>query len=218
MSKKTVKVILMFVGILILIASYLFIFMDYTTKTDALNVEISDLDTKLNTLSGYEAGLPRFTETIAQDRTAVGDMLSKYRSVERPEDFIMLATALEDNVGLSVTGLTFEAPAAIWAATGVTDGKDVNAPVTQMPLVCYKTGSAISGEMNYEQVKQALDYISKQPGVMRLNSLNLTYDSSTGFIKGELSLEKYYITGLDIPEQETKIPAMDIGKNVLIGS
>jgi hypothetical protein len=192
--------------------------MDYTSKTDALSTEISDLNTRLNTLSGYESSLPKFTDAIAQDKTSIDEALGKYYSSERPEDFIMLATELEDRVGLSVTGITFEQPAAVWAITGVTDGNGESAPALPMQLLCYKVAAAISGTMNYEQVKQALDYISAQKDVTKLNSLNLTYDSSTGYITGDFALDKYYITGRDFPDHETNIPYADFGKDILIGT
>ena len=218
MSKKTVKYILMFLGILIFLASYLLVYMDFTSKTDTLNTDISTLDAKFSTLRGYEASVPRFTDTIAQVKTAVGEALGKYGSSERPEDFIMLATVLEDRVGLGVTGMSFDTPAAVWTIAGVTDGTSADAPVLPLQLTCYKTASTISGSMNYEQIKQALKYISDQKDVTKLSSLTLSYDSSTGFITGEFALDKYFITGRDIPDKETVIPQMDLGKDILMGT
>ena len=218
MSKKTAKYILMFLGILIFMASYLLVYMDYTSKTDGLSIDISDLRTKLDTLNGYEVSLPKYRDTVAQNKTDISGVLDNFYSSARPEDFIMLATGLEDSVGLSVTGLTFDEPAAVWAITGVADGKDDSVPAVPLQLMCYKTSSTITGSMNYEQIKQALDYISRQKDVTKLNSLNLTYDSSTGFITGEFLLDKYYITGRDVPDNETKIPYTELGKSILMGT
>jgi hypothetical protein len=54
--------------------------------------------------------------------------------------------------------------------------------------------------------------------VTKLNRLDLSYDSATGYINGVFVLDKYYITGRDIPAHQAVIPYADFGKSVLIGS
>lgn len=217
MSKSTVKYILMFLGVLIFLACYLLIYMDYTTKTDNVNSEIKGLNERLTTLKGYDADMTRLTEGISQDKTEISIYLDKYYSSERPEDFIILSTDLEDNVGLGVTGLTFAEPAAIYAIAGVGDGKDDRTPVVPLELLCFRISSTITASMDYEQMKQALDYIAELKDVTKLNSLDITFDSSSGLITGALSLDKYYITGRDIPEHQTDIPFTELGKDILMG-
>ena len=218
MSKKSLKFALMFLGVLVFIGLYILVYMDYTSKTEALDADIAKLTTRLGTLTTYSSNLPKYTSGIAQTKSMIGEALDKYTSSERPEDFIMLATDLEKNVGLTVTGMTFGESPAIYTINGVKDGKDSKAPVSPIPLTCFKTSATLSATMKYAQLKQTLDSISAQKDVTKLNVLTMTYDSSTGLIAGTFSLDKYYITGRGIPEHQATIPYTALGKNVLIGT
>jgi hypothetical protein len=218
MSKKIVKYILMILGLIIFLAGYFLVYMDYTAKTDAANEDIKKLSQRLDVLNGYKAELGKYEESIAKDTAAVNNILDRYTSMERPEDFLMMTTAMEKDVGLSIGTQTFADPTAVYAFKGLSGGNGNKDPLKQIDLTCFMLSSTISGSMTYDQMKQALDYIDKQKDATRLNTLDMNYDSSTGLINGSFILDKYYITGRDMPEYQTDIPYSDFGKSVLIGS
>lgn len=218
LSKKTIKYALMFVGLLIFLACYFLVYMDYSTKTDALNTDISGLNKRLDTLSGYNSDLPKYKSSIEENKAAISDTLGKYYSAERPEDFIVLATDMEKNIGLTVGGLSFTDPVVIYGIAGVTDAKNVGDPVKPLKLTSFMVSSTITASMKYAQMKQALDYISSLKDVTKLDSLDLTLDVTTGLITGGFVLDKYYITGRDIPDHQTGVNYTNIGKSTLMGS
>ena len=217
-SKNALKYIMMFLGVLIFIALYLLVYTDYTAKTDAVNLEIATMNTRLSTLSNYNTNLKKYTTGIADAKAAVADILGKYSSMERPEDYIMLAADMESKVGLTLNDISFAEPIAMYAISGVKDGKSDSKPLEPLQLMCYKLTSTFGGTMKYDQMKKSLEYISRLNGMTKLGSLSLTYDSSSGLINGSFGLEKYYITGRDIAEHQTTIPSLPLGKNTLFGA
>ncbi len=209
---------LMFLGVIIFLAGYFMVYMDYSDKTDALNTEITTLNVKLDKLKEYSANIAQYKSTIEEDRSAVNDTLSRYNSVEMPEDFIMLATDLENNLGLDISTLSFTKSLPVFTITGVKDADDYNVPLKTATLTGYKISSTIGGQMSYSQMKLALDSICSQKTVTKLDSLSINFDSSTGYIMGNFAIDKYYITGRDIQEHQAVIPFTQLGKSVLMGS
>lgn len=66
-------------------------------------------------------------------------------------------------------------------------------------------------------MKEVLTYIYKQDDATSLDSVDLSYDATTGLILGSLIINKFYITGRDIEEHQANVPYTDIGKDVLMG-
>lgn len=218
MSKSTVKYVLMFLGLIIFLAAYLLVYMDFTDKTEALDTEISTLNNRLEQLEGYNAKIPDYKKAIEENKLFISETLSKYYSIDTPEDFIMFATALEDKEQLEINTLSFTEPALIYGIMAVKDTDDYTVPAETTTLMGYKVSSTMGGSMSYRQMKSALDFIYSQKDVTRLDSLNLNYDSSTGLILGSFLIDKYFITGRDIQEHQAVVPYTDLGKSVLIGS
>lgn len=225
LSKNTVKYILMLLGFVIFLAGYFLVYMDFTEKTDAATAAIEELNQRLAVLNGYKAELDKYKAGIEEKKASVNDILGRYYSDEQPEDFLMLAVAMENEITpgaggapFAVNSMTFAEPVLVCSINGIEDGETADDPVAPRELKCYMLSSKLNATMKYDQMKQALDFIGRQKDVTKLNRLDLNYDSSTGYINGAFVLDKYYITGRDIPAHQAVIPYTDFGKSVLMGS
>ncbi len=218
MSKRTVKYILMLLGMIILLAVYFLVYTEITAKTDALNSEISTLNNRLDQLNSHNEKVPSYKSAIEENRVIINDTLSRYYSANTPEDFIMFATDLEETVKITISTLSFSEPELIYSMMGVKETSDYTVPAEPLRLDGYKVSSVMDGSMNYEQMKTTLEFIYSQPDVTTLDSLNFNYDSSTGLILGSFAIDKYFITGRDIQEHQAVVPYTDFGKSVLVGS
>jgi hypothetical protein len=107
MTKNAVKYALMFLGILILLIAYLFVYTDYTDKTEALGKEIATLNDRLSQLSGYHEKENAYKSSIEENKASINEMLGRYYSNETPEDFIMFATDMEATLDVDITAMSF---------------------------------------------------------------------------------------------------------------
>lgn len=217
-SKNTTKYILILFGVLILIASYFLVYMNFSDKTDAVNTERARLSQKLDQLKGYQAQAAKYESGIEEAKSSVSGTAGRYFSVVRPEDFIMFANGWESNLGLIVNSMSFTEPVFVCSIAGVEDAKDNKAPAQTLSMFGYKLSSTINTQMTYSQMKQALENITAQKDVTSLESLNINYDATTGLILGSFVVNKYYITGRNIQEHQVSVPYSSIGRSVLIGS
>lgn len=217
-SKSTTKYILIIFGVLILIASYFLVYMNFSDKTDAINTERARLTQKLDQLKGYQAQAAKYQSGIEEARSSVSETAGRYFSVVRPEDFIMFANGWEGNLGIIVNSMSFTDPVFICNIAGVEDPKDNKSSARVLSMYGYKISSTINTQMTYGQMKQALENIAAQKDVTSLESLNISYDATTGLILGGFVVNKYYITGRNIQEHQVDVPYSSIGRNVLIGN
>lgn len=217
LTKNTLKYILIFLGLLIFLVAYLFVYVDFTDKTDVLNKEIADLNGKFDQLSAYHAQIPAYKSGIEEKRAFISKTLGKYYSNETPEDFIMFATDMETTLDVAISALSFSQAEPVYTVTAVKDTDDYTVPLETTTLTGFKLSSTIDGTMDYNQMKSALDFIYAQTDVTKLDSLTMNYDSSTGLIMSSFVLDKYFITGRDIQEHQAAVPYVELGKSVLIG-
>lgn len=217
MSKTAAKIMLVALGLIIFLACYMFVYMDFSAKTDAVTKEVGELQTKVSTLSAYSAAMKKNSGAIETMRTDMNTALTRYYTSEKPEDFILLANDMETKLGLSVDTISFTTPKPFYLLSGVKDGKTPKDPVTPLQLTCYNVSSTMGAKMKYSQMKQALDFIKEQKDVTRLQSLVLNYEATTGDITGTFVIDKFYITGRDLPDHNPSIPYNTLGKSTLMG-
>jgi hypothetical protein len=131
----------------------------------------------------------------------------------------MFATVMENEVGVAVTALSFTQPELITEIAGVRDSEDENenAPVLPVTLSAYWISSEMTGTMTYDQMKKSLEFIYKQMDATTLDSLNVSFDSSTGELLGNFTVNKYFITGRDNVNHILDIPFGDLGNSMLMG-
>ncbi len=216
-KKTTVKYSLMLLGLVIFLGVYFLFYLDYTDRTDKLNGDIAQLSDRFDELESYKAHTEEYEAGIEGDKTKISQALKSYYSAQLPEDFIMLATALEDDVDISISSLSFEEPFYIADINAIEDMTDYQAPVQTRQLTAYGLTATLEGAMTYGELKQALDYIGRQEDVTSLNSIELSYDNTTGLILGSMVVNKYFITGRDIEEHQPYVPYTDIGNDAPMG-
>lgn len=216
-TKSAAKYIMIFLGLIIFLAAYILVYADYTDKTDVLSKEIKALNDRLGQLGAHHGNIPAYEKSIEENKTFISGVLSRYYSAETPEDFIMLAVDMENTLGVDISALSFTQPEPVFNLTGVTETADYTVPAETMTLKAFKLSSTLDGTMDYVQMKAALDFLSAQRDMTKLDSLNMNFDSSTGLILGSFIVDKYYITGRDIPEHRAAIPFVELGKDILIG-
>ncbi len=216
-KKRTVKYTLMLLGLVIFLAGYFLFYLDYSDQTDTLTSEIKTLSARLDELEGYSQQLDDLQSGIDNDKASISDALQKYYTIETPEDFIMLATAMEDNIGVSILALSFEEPVLMMDIEAIDDAGDYVSPLTTRTLTGYNLTASLEGTMTYTEMKDALDYIYNQTDATSLNSVELNFDSTTGLLQSIFVIDKYYVTGRDLEEHQINVPYTDIGNDALMG-
>jgi hypothetical protein len=76
----------------------------------------------------------------------------------------------------------------------VHDGQTVTADVT-----AYRIGTVMTGELNYPQLKNAIEHLYDSRQRTALDSLSVSYNAETGGLTATFSVAKYCSTGTERP-------------------
>ena len=98
LSKHDTNLLLVLVGLLVFLGAYLGIANRYNAKTEELQEEITALYPRLEELRTHSANLPVYEAGIDESIANVEAELARYPTDVRPEDLVMYAIELRDNV------------------------------------------------------------------------------------------------------------------------
>jgi hypothetical protein len=213
LSKKDIKLLLILGGILVFVLSYFVIFKAISEKKNNLQTQIAQLEPRVKELESYYDNLNAYKVATHENNAIIDKLMPRFPNDVRAEDKIMYSVNLEKEVGLDVHNVSFADPVEVLEFKGVKyDGNDVN-NYTNLNLKAYCSSMAISCTLGYQQLKKAIDYIYATPNYTTLNSVNVSYDSTTGKLTGGMNIDKYFIKGVDDTYKETYIPSMPMGTN-----
>jgi hypothetical protein len=213
-SKKDLRLLLPVLALLILAGSYWFGARAGAAETNALRVEIAELQARLETLKTHAKNTELYEERSKTAEAAVAAETARYPAAARPEDMIMFAVAIEEDVGAVTSSLSFATPRLIGELDLKTDAE--SAAITH--FAAYATDMTVSFKSSYRQLKETLDYIRSAPEKAVTESLSVSYDSSDGGLTGSLTLSKVYLDDGAGAYTPTKVPGGPVGTDNPFGT
>ena len=215
-SKRDKMLLLCLVGFGVFLALYLGVHNPFNAKRDEINFQINELQPRLAQLKEYDANKDRYESEIAAAKMTIAQLGSFLPREVREEDLIMLAIALEDEVGITVGTAMFTKPAVMLEFDTVVELE--NGGYKTQPVTAWGNGMAVSYASTYPQLKEAVRYVYSRSLLTTLKSVNIGYDSSTGELFGSMEIDKYFVTGIDDAYQPTQIPPVAQGTPNIFGS
>lgn len=213
-SKRDAKLLLMLLGIVVFLASYLLVYNRYLDKTEEVTAQIAELKPTLDTLENYYANLATYEAAVEAAKTEVNTEMRRYPTEIFTEDQVLYAIDLENRVGLNATALSFTDPALIHAFNGMVnlDGAD-----TPVEMEAYQSTMNVSCELTYDQLKSMLHYIYDTRHYTGVSALSVSYDAETARLVGNVDVSKYYITYAGAEPEAHVTPFVNTGRTQLFG-
>lgn len=211
-SKRDAKLLLVLLGIVILLVSYLAVYSPYATQTEELESEISALRPQLQELQGYNDNLAAYQAGIQDFSAQMTDEVSHYPSAIRTEDLILYALELRDRTGMDISGISFTDPeemTALQILGGDGAFKDATAYRTTMTLSC---------TLDYDGLKTLADYVASTGDRTALDAVSVSYNAESGALIGSATVDKYYITAGDEDYVPTQVPDVPLGTDDIFGT
>lgn len=207
-SKKDQKLLLVFFGILILLAVYFWVYNSFIGRADQVRTEISNLEPRLEELRGYYNNLGIYQAGIDEISEQVELELAKFPSDVRSEDMVLYGSSLESALGMTVSSMAFSPVEVISQfSLPVSNGSGTEL----IPYAAFHTGLTVNGEMTYEHLKKLVNYIYSTPQRTSLESLSVSYNAETGKLAADAAIAKYFINGEEYVYEKTKVPSFKAG-------
>jgi hypothetical protein len=214
-QKRDVKILLVLLGVLFLAASYWFVYNPLSQQADSLQAQTQDLKPRLNTLRGYYHDLDTYQNAITQTKNTVEKERSRYPDDVRPENMIMYADQLRNNFGIDIQELSFEDPVPCLEFKGFQEGGNKNDPLN---LTAYQRSMTVKCGVGYAELKKLIDFVYQTDHRTSVDTVNVSFDSKTGKLTGDVMLNQYFIAGTGNAYVPAQVPDVEKGREDLFGT
>ena len=172
--------------VLILLASYKFLYSPSIEKADAIEVENQQLEARKMELNNKIANKSMYQEGINSSKKIIDSIFEKYGAGNTPEKTIMMIVDLCNMTGVSVNSISFSDDTVLYSSPTV---KEDGTP----EYVLKRSNSALNMTGGYLQLKKIFDFINNYKERMNIQSFNSEFDLEEGYVATTLMLNLYSV-------------------------
>lgn len=227
MSVRDKKILVVFLGILVVVAAFFLGYRPLNEKKATLEAENASLRDTYADLSMKASNADMYTKEIKMMNTKMEEIFTHYPSYLQTENEIMDAVAFEEITDAFIGSLTISAPVAVdilgegASAEGTGGTGETGEAQTQeaaFPYQLYDVNSTITFESGYKGMKDLIDIIANDRNKKSVRTLSAVFDNTEGKITGNMSYDTYFIYGLDKPYVEPSVPEIKHGTKNIFGT
>lgn len=216
MSKNNIKIILALLAILMLGATYMYVFKANMDDTKALDAEIATLQTRYDELKAKEVNREQYITETAQYRSDLEDELTKFPATLDQEITVMFIKGINKDEGeyqFDVQSTSLGEPALYYTLGTAVDTDGNETPGYE----CYQASFPISYKGSYEGIKDLVNYIMNYKYRMNISSISIAYNSGDDTYTGSINLNAYCVSGEGRTPDTINVDVKEGVDNVFIG-
>lgn len=218
-KKNELFLLIAVVGILVAVASYLWVYTPNKEKTEALESENKSQAAYLAQLEEWKAQEQTYLDETAKMVGEVNELFKNFPAGSRAEDVIMYAVELETtDENTFISSINLSDPAVAYSASPTSVKLNDFDEAKERTYRLYAQTIDMSHEFTYDGMKTYVNTIVNNPNRKSISTLNMNFDSGTGLLVGSTSMSLYTLTGTDKVYQETDIPTMPMGTENIFGT
>ena len=224
MSVRDKKILVVFLGILVVVAAFFLGYRPLNEKKATLEAENASLRDTYADLSMKASNADMYTKEIKMMNTKMEEIFTHYPSYLQTENEIMDAVAFEEITDSFIGSLTISAPVAVdilgegASAEGTEETSEAQTQESAFPYQLYDVNSTITFESGYKGMKDLIDIIANDRNKKSVRTLSAVFDNTEGKITGNMSYDTYFIYGLDKPYVEPSVPEIKHGTKNIFGT
>lgn len=184
------------VGILALVVVYVFVFMDYTEKTEEVEAANSELRAVVNELQQYADNMEMYQSEINEMKTAIEDIIAEYPADAREEDVIMLAVQIQERNAIAYDAINMEATEGVYTVPAE-NVRLASIEGLNGELIFTKKHAVYVNTTNYDNLKTVVEQIFKADNRIGINSIVYAKNEEDGTLEGSIDLNFYSAVGTD---------------------
>ncbi len=184
------------VGSLILVMVYVFVFLDYQEKTEALEDANTNLKAELSELEEYYQNMEKYETEIADFKTAISETMAAYPADAREEDIIMLAVQMQEENAIAYESVSMEESEILYyIPKEETLAADIEGIIDELAFV-EKRGTYLN-KTNYDNLKGCIAQIYDSANRIGVKEILYSKNESDGTLDGNITLSFYSAKGTD---------------------
>lgn len=216
-SKRDKALLLVLAGVLLLAASYFFVYKPSIAKKAELETQLATLQQKEAELVDLENNMDFYKSEITRLEGEKAEYLACFPANIKEESEIMYAVELENNVDIKFNSLNYGTPIDLLGTQEqVVEGEEGAEPTTTVGGFCLPlTASYLS---TYNGLKSTITHTNMHQNRMVIDQVTASYDAATGNLVGDMTINMFYMTGTENAYAEPYVPSMGIGVSNIFGT
>ena len=186
-NEKNILIGAFVVAILVVVASWKFIYSADMEKMDQVQNEINTLQVRMDELNAKNANRAMYEAGITDSTNIIDTVLSLYGPGNTPEKSIMMIVDLCKKTGISVSDITFQENKLIYASE-VKEGSEK--PETEI----YQGALTMNLSSGYTQLKKLTDYINSYPERMNAENFTAAFNAEDGRLSVMMHVNLYSVS------------------------
>ncbi len=208
MSKNNIKIILFLLAVLIVGATYMYVYKPNMDDKAAIESEISTLETRLADLQAKEAHRDEYIAQTEDYKQAFAEIVKYFPATLDQEISVMFIKGIEEvHDGEFLIGSTGLGRTESFYTLG--SGETV--------YDCQKAAFPITYSGSYDGVQQFMDYIMSYKYRMNISSVNISYDAATDTCSGSITMNAFCVNGDDREADKVNVDVPEGVSNLFIG-
>lgn len=184
------------VGILALVAVYVFVYTDYTERTTELETSNKELQSIVTELEEYNTNMEQYKIEIEEIKTEINAILDLYPADAREEDAIMLAENLQKSNVIDFDAINMDEKEPIYTVepylvqAAAMEGLDESLIFTQKHAVYVN-------ETTYPNLKAVIKQIYESDNRIGIDNIVYKKNEEFGVLEGNFDIYFYSLVGTD---------------------
>lgn len=198
------------VGILLLVLVYVFVYLDYTQKTEALEQSNSALAATVKELEEYNTNMESYKLEIQEIEAEVDAILEQYPADAREEDAIMLAVELQEKNIIDFDAINMEETEGVYTVepylvtAAAVEGLDSS-------LVFARKHAVYVNETTYAELKSVIRQVYESDNRIGIDNIVYTKNEEFGILEGNIDIYFYSLAGTGKEYEAPDIAAYSAG-------
>ena len=194
MSKSNIKILLVLATIVVLGATYMYVFKPNMDDKKSIEREVETLEKKYADLKAQDAHRDEYIAETEENKALFNEIVDYFPATLDQEISVMFIKGVEKDKGnlqFDVNSVGLGKPNLFYTLSGSADEESA------ANYECYSAKLPIVYEGSYEGLKDFIDYIMNYKYRMNISSFSISYNSNDDVYSGSIELNAYCVSGED---------------------
>ena len=185
------------VGVLALVAVYVFVYTDYSERTTELTASNQELQAVVTELEEYNTNIEQYQIEIKEMEMEINAILDQYPSDAREEDMLMLAVNLQERNTIDFDAINMDDTEVVYTVEPyLTQAVEMEGLLNE-GLIFKQKQAVYVNETTYPQLKEVIKQVYESDNRIGINNIVYTKNEEFGILEGNFDIYFYSIAGID---------------------
>lgn len=205
----------MLAGILLIAASYFFVFSPRSKEYDALKSQTAVLENQVKSLKELDANRAEYEKEIKEMSAKIAEFTAEFPADTKEEDAIFYGHKMEvdEANSISYSSISLGNPEIV-TVTSVPGSEEA----TLSEYTLFRTRNSYVYKASYAGLKNSLLTINDTTDKTTIQAMNASYDAETGLLTGTLELNFFTMIGTEREYSAPALPPVQMGTNNIFGT